>query len=216
MQGTHIRALGQENPLEKEMATQSSILAWRIPWAEEPGELQSIGLQSQTWLKQRSTHVMITVTSSGIWHVQIIDIKYNPLYSQVITKLYSLASVFQENIRVWDGGGYSWNSVKISCLKLILVLLSAADWLLRNAIFQADMWANSIAVLSLFLTERYKNGYDLNISELYSSVLGVIKEELFLLRLSAHSPGDFRKSSGNLHHDVSECLFLCNIYRLNH
>ena len=46
MQGTHIRALGQENPLEKEMATQSSILAWRIPWAEEPGELQSMGLQT--------------------------------------------------------------------------------------------------------------------------------------------------------------------------
>ena len=89
-----------------------------------------------------------------IWHVQIIDIKYNPLYSQVITKLCSLASVFPENIRVWNGRGYSWNSVKISCLKLVLVLLSAEDWLLRNAIFQTDTWANSIAVLSLFLNGR--------------------------------------------------------------
>ena len=36
---------GKENPLEKEMATHSSILAWRIPWTEEPGGPQSIGLQ---------------------------------------------------------------------------------------------------------------------------------------------------------------------------
>ena len=42
-----------EDPLKKEMATHSSILAWRIPWTEEPGGLQSIGLQSQTQLKQR-------------------------------------------------------------------------------------------------------------------------------------------------------------------
>ena len=42
--------LGQEDPLEKEMATHSSILAWRSPWTEEPGRLQSIGLQSRTWL----------------------------------------------------------------------------------------------------------------------------------------------------------------------
>jgi len=40
-----VRSLGQEDPLKKEMATHSSILAWRIPWIEEPGGLQSIGLQ---------------------------------------------------------------------------------------------------------------------------------------------------------------------------
>ena len=40
-----VRSLGQEDPLEKEMATQSGILAWRIPWTEEPGGLQSMGLQ---------------------------------------------------------------------------------------------------------------------------------------------------------------------------
>ena len=43
-----VRSLGLEDPLEKEMATHSSILAWRIPWTEDPGELQSKGLQSQT------------------------------------------------------------------------------------------------------------------------------------------------------------------------
>ena len=42
---TWVRSLGWEDPLEKEMATHSSILAWRIPWTEEPGRLQSTGLQ---------------------------------------------------------------------------------------------------------------------------------------------------------------------------
>ena len=45
MQETWVRSLGQEDPLEKEMATHSSILAWRIPWTEEPGGLQSAGSQ---------------------------------------------------------------------------------------------------------------------------------------------------------------------------
>ena len=45
MQETWVRFLGWEDPLEKEMATHSSILAWRIPWTEEPGGLQSTGLQ---------------------------------------------------------------------------------------------------------------------------------------------------------------------------
>ena len=45
MQETRLRSLSQEDPLEKEMATHSSILAWRIPWREEPGGLQSMGSQ---------------------------------------------------------------------------------------------------------------------------------------------------------------------------
>ena len=42
---TWVRSLGQEVPLEKEMVTHSSILAWQIPWMEEPGRLQSTGSQ---------------------------------------------------------------------------------------------------------------------------------------------------------------------------
>ena len=45
LQETQVRSLGQEDPLEKGMATHSSILAWRIPWIEDPGQLQSMGLQ---------------------------------------------------------------------------------------------------------------------------------------------------------------------------
>ena len=45
MQETQVRSLGQEDPMEKEMATHSSILAWKIPWTEEPGGLQSMWSQ---------------------------------------------------------------------------------------------------------------------------------------------------------------------------
>ena len=45
MQETPVQSLGWEDPLEKRMATHSSILAWSIPWTEEPGELQSMGSQ---------------------------------------------------------------------------------------------------------------------------------------------------------------------------
>ena len=40
---TQVQSLGREDPLEKEMATHASILAWKIPWTEEPGRLQSMG-----------------------------------------------------------------------------------------------------------------------------------------------------------------------------
>ena len=45
VQGTQVRSLGQEDPLEKEMATHSNILAWENPWTEEPGGLQCMGSQ---------------------------------------------------------------------------------------------------------------------------------------------------------------------------
>ena len=45
MRETWVQSLGREDPLEKEMATHSSTIAWKIPWMEEPGRLQSMGLQ---------------------------------------------------------------------------------------------------------------------------------------------------------------------------
>ena len=50
MQETWVLSLGGEDPVEKEMATQYSILAWRIPWTEELGGLQFMESQSRTWL----------------------------------------------------------------------------------------------------------------------------------------------------------------------
>ena len=48
MQETWIQSLGQEDPLEQEMVTHSSTLAWKVPWMEEPGRLQSMGSQLDT------------------------------------------------------------------------------------------------------------------------------------------------------------------------
>ena len=56
--GDQVRSLGWEDPLEKEMATHSSILAWRIPWTEEPGGLQSTGSQSRTRLSDFTSNYL--------------------------------------------------------------------------------------------------------------------------------------------------------------
>ena len=67
MQETWLRSLGWEDPLEKDMATHSSILAWRIPWTEEPGGLQSMGLQELGTTEKLSTHTHTHAhTHSGI------------------------------------------------------------------------------------------------------------------------------------------------------
>ena len=67
-------SLGWEDPLEKEMTTHSRILAWKIPWTEEPGRLQSKGLQRQTqlsnWAQGQS---LVTAESESIGHPVIAD-----------------------------------------------------------------------------------------------------------------------------------------------
>ena len=56
MQEIQVQFLGQENPLEKEMATHSSILAWKIYWTEEPGALQSMGIAESDMTENEHTH----------------------------------------------------------------------------------------------------------------------------------------------------------------
>ena len=68
MQKTQVRFLGLEDPVEKEMANHSSILAWRIPWTEEAGWLQSIGLQ-------RVRHDLVTKEPPRLLSVQRIGRK---------------------------------------------------------------------------------------------------------------------------------------------
>ena len=54
-----VQPLGQENPLEKETATHSSIVVWEIPWSEEPSGLQSLGLQESDMTEQLSRCMMV-------------------------------------------------------------------------------------------------------------------------------------------------------------
>ena len=57
-QETQVQPLGQEKPLEQEMATHSSILAWEIPWTEEPGGLQTMGLKRVRHDSATNTHIL--------------------------------------------------------------------------------------------------------------------------------------------------------------
>ena len=60
VQETWVRSLGQEDPQEEGMTTYSSILAWRIPWTEEPGGLQSMG-----WQRDTSERLMLSLSTIG-------------------------------------------------------------------------------------------------------------------------------------------------------
>ena len=88
MEETWVRSLGREDALEKEMATHSSILAWRIPWTEEPGRLQFMG-------SYRVRHVYK--------HVQIHTIPQNkdfPLYSHITVdklRIFNIDGIFLSN-----------------------------------------------------------------------------------------------------------------------
>ena len=71
MQETGVQSLGQEDPLEREMATHSSILAWKIPWIEEPGGIQSMGSQrvGHNWVIEHThmhTHPLDTDSASRL------------------------------------------------------------------------------------------------------------------------------------------------------
>ena len=66
IQETWVRLLGQEDPLEKVMATHSSIFAWRIPWSEQPGRLQSTGSQrvGHDWATEHNTKLVAAILAS--------------------------------------------------------------------------------------------------------------------------------------------------------
>ena len=85
VQETWVLSLGLKDPLEKEMATHSSTLAWKIPWTEEACRLQSMGLQSWTWLRHlTSLHFMVTLCLA-FWETA-------KLFSKVAASFYILTS----------------------------------------------------------------------------------------------------------------------------
>ena len=66
-----VQSLGQENPLKQEMATHSSILAWRIPWTEESDGLQSVGSQRVGHGWSNFTHTLADFLQEGLCHVHL-------------------------------------------------------------------------------------------------------------------------------------------------
>ena len=102
-QKTWVQSLGQEDPLEKEMATHSSVLPWRIPWTEEPGGLQSMG--SQRVRHDRATSLSLSLPKRNkttqpekdafylISHLQISPL-YSLLPNSIVFTSISLNNVF--------------------------------------------------------------------------------------------------------------------------
>ena len=68
MQQTEVRSVDQKDPLEQEMATHSSILAWQIPWTREPGGLQSMGPQRDTTEHVHLHVVFYMFTNKEVYH----------------------------------------------------------------------------------------------------------------------------------------------------
>ena len=99
VQETQIQSLSWEDPLEKEMASHSSILAWRFPWTEEPGRLWSRGSQrvGHDWLANTQwsfsstiSHLLPPPVSSSfcLFHQCLYSIPVQPLYAVVVVLLY--------------------------------------------------------------------------------------------------------------------------------
>ena len=120
---TWVRSLGWEDPLEKEMATHSSILAWRIPWTEEPGRLQSTGSQrvGHDWATSHTrTHLSKCTCGECTWMTQDSG-------SNLPTKMIAFLSIS----RCKSGSTSKWVvfaiMMEILCLT-VYVYKNGADW----------------------------------------------------------------------------------------
>ena len=106
MRETWVRSLGREDPLEKEMATHSSISAWRIPWTQEPGGLQSTGLQrvGHDWATSL-THSLTLYKQENlqVWVLKSVTFADLPLY-QLLTINSLCLKLLLEHILIFDMG----------------------------------------------------------------------------------------------------------------
>ena len=117
MQETRVRSLGREDPPEKEMATHLRLLAWRIPWTEKPGRLQSMGSQ-ESWLNKAQTQPGIV----QLWHDWVAN--SNSLSSQqapVVKSLPASAGDIRDLGSIPGSGGYPGEGnddpLQYSCLE---------------------------------------------------------------------------------------------------
>ena len=91
MQETWLWSLGREDPMEKEMATHSSILAWEIPWTEEPGGLQFMGSQSvwHNWATNTfHFHLTILLNNSTPWYTWMKSSWMKTYHTEICTQMF--------------------------------------------------------------------------------------------------------------------------------
>ena len=157
-----VQALGGENPLEECMATCSSILAWRIPWTEEPGGLQSIGSQrvGNDWSGWACTHACIDIRQRGKLHFflfcfhTLIFLLLYPLFHWDIfllqrkhdsqsPKLYAVALSLQFHSTVihWETSDHFLTGCSLACppvLFLVEILSSKDLWIFPSKHLSAN------------------------------------------------------------------------------
>ena len=125
MRETGVRSLGQEDPLEKEMATHSSILAWRIPWTEEPGRLQSMGSQRvghRTWLSDFISFFLSRLLPSlGIATITPISSRSCFQFAGVYTQKWNCSSVSFCSYYLLITNNFNANIFKFIFLNLLMV-----------------------------------------------------------------------------------------------
>ena len=117
MQETRFWSLGWEDPLEEKMATHSSILAWKIPWTEKPGRLQSIGLQSfgHNWSNLAHMHSnqckVIHKYTIHVYHISYISCISLIYKSCRYTNHFRFYLCFSNNEQCWISSCSYWPSV---------------------------------------------------------------------------------------------------------
>ena len=117
-QETQVQSLGGEDPLEEEMATRSSILAWRIPWTEEPGRLQSMG-----WHRVRHAWVAANMRP---------EFKFPRL---------SLKLSLKKRERV-----FVWNRIQVRFTHCSWLMLPENRWITTSLLFSACTWLRNWAI----------------------------------------------------------------------
>ena len=188
MQKTRVWALGREDPLEKEIAVLSSILAWGIPWTEEPGGLQSIVSQnSQTHLGQlNSSNISLVPYSIPVFI--FISIKW-VLYSLNCTHLICA----MEKAMASHSSTLAWKILwteEPSALQFMGLLGVGHDWATSLSLFTFMHWRRKCQPTPVFLL-----GESQGRGSLWAAVYGVAQSWTQLTWLSS--------SSSNL------CNFLC-------
>ena len=149
MQETQVQSLGWEDPLEKGMTTHSSILAWRIPWTEEPGMLQSVG----SYRVRPDWQLTLSLFLSS-WYVQLYHVatdrsslcNKHPTISRETNSEYLMMSPVP--VGLWHLCSGAWHGEALAiCPGCVLPML------------MADEWEKMPEHTSAFEASPYHNGY---------------------------------------------------------
>ena len=140
MQETYVQFLGQEDPLEKEIVTCSSILAWKIPWTEEPGGLQSMRSQrvGQDWV---TGHTCTFSLSFSCFH----RLLYHSFLSLDLLAVYGRSStILTRTVQLW-----------MSCLTLALTYRPCSTlivWSYRTSLFTVHLFNKMVPTFQMLTT----------------------------------------------------------------